>query len=240
MAANCPHNAQVSCNHCNLSALCLPLSLELNELDRVDSVIRRGLPLQKSEQLYRTGDAFTSIYAVRSGSFKCVRTTAEGEEQITGFFLPGEIFGIDGLSTNHYLTTAVALETSAVCEIPFDRLESLSSEVPSLQRHFFQLMSREINAEQVLVSLLSKNTAEERVAALLLSLSARYKRQRLSSTQFIVPMSRTDIANYLGLTIETVSRSFSLLKKQGTIDYKGRDITLHNTDTLQKIAPTYA
>ena len=83
MAANCPHNMQVSCNNCNLSALCLPISLELNELDRVDSVIRRGLPLQKSEQLYRVGDVFTSIYAVRSGSFKCVRTSAEGEEQIT-------------------------------------------------------------------------------------------------------------------------------------------------------------
>jgi len=176
MPSHCPHNQQASCSDCNLSTLCLPLSLELNDLDRVDNVIRRGLPLQKGEQLFRSGDRFTSIYAVRSGCFKCTRTTQEGEEQITGFFLPGEIFGLDGLNSNQYLSTATALETAAIC------------------------------------SLLSKNTAEERVAAMLLSLSARYKRQRLSATQFIMPMSRMDVGNYLGLTIETVSRTFSLLK----------------------------
>lgn len=240
MPSHCPHNQQASCSDCNLSTLCLPLSLELNDLDRVDNVIRRGLPLQKGEQLFRSGDRFTSIYAVRSGCFKCTRTTQEGEEQITGFFLPGEIFGLDGLNSNQYLSTATALETAAICEIPFDKLESLSREVPSLQRHFFQLMSREINADQELISLLSKNTAEERVAAMLLSLSARYKRQRLSATQFIMPMSRMDVGNYLGLTIETVSRTFSLLKKRGLIDYKGRDIHLHDLIALQHLAPTYS
>ena len=240
MAAHCSHQLHLSCSNCNLSTLCLPLSLEVDDLDRFDSTIHRGLPLQKDEQLYRAGDSFTSIYAIRSGSIKCSRITEDGEEQITGFYLPGEIFGLDGLSASHYLTTAIALETSAMCELPFNKLESLSREIPSLQRHFFQLMSREINADQELISLLSKNTAEERLAALLLSLSSRYKRQGLSASQFVMPMSRMDLGNYLGLTIETVSRTFSLLKKQGFIEYKNRNIRLKDPVALQKIAPTFS
>jgi len=239
MATHCTHHSQLSCSLCNLSSLCLPLSIEVDDLDRFDSTIRRGLPLQKDEQLYRAGDRFTSIFAIRAGSIKCTRTTEGGVEQITGFYLPGEIFGLDGLSTGQYLTTAIALEISAMCELPFNQLEFLSREVPSLQRHFFQLMSREINTDQELISLLSKNTAEERLAALLLSLSSRYKRQGLSASQFMLPMSRTDLGNYLGLTIETVSRTFSLLKKQGLIEYKNRSITLNDPVALQKIAPIY-
>lgn len=239
MSTACPHNQHISCSHCSLSKLCLPLSLEVSDLGRVDEVIKRGAPHHKNEHIYRVGDTFTSIYAVRSGSFKCVRTTTTGEEQITGFFLPGEIFGLDGLGEGQYLTTAIAMETSSVCKIPFDQLESLSLELPSLRRHFFQIMSRELIVDQTLISLLGKNAADERIAALLLSLSARYERQCLSATEFIMPMSRTDIANYLGLTLETTSRTFSHFRKQGIIDYKNRNVTLHNIETLRDIAPTY-
>lgn len=235
---NCPNDSRVSCGNCRLASLCLPISLELNELDRVDDVILRRKPLQKGDYLYRAGDAFAAIYAVRSGCLKTVHLTEEGEGQITGFYLPGEMLGMDGLDANYHTNSAIALETTAVCEIPFNKLETLSRQIPSLQRHVFQLMSREITQDQQLITLLSKGSAEQRIAALLLSLSARHQNQQLAANSFTLPMSRTDIGNYLGLTIETVSRVFSRLKKSQIIQPEGRLLTLLSIDGLKALANT--
>jgi CRP/FNR family transcriptional regulator len=234
----CPHNTKVSCSNCRLSSLCLPLSLEVEELDQINDVILRDRPLHKGDYLYRASDKFHSIYAVRAGCLKTIKISEDGEEQITGFYLPGEIIGIDGLSDNHYSTSAIALETSAICEIPFHKLEELSHVIPSLQRHFFQIMSKEIIADQELIMLLSKGSAEQRLAALLLSLSARYQRRQLSATAFVLPMSRTEMGNYLGLTIETVSRVMGRFQKQGLTESDRRSITLLDVDALRKIANT--
>ncbi|MGH1485364.1 MAG: fumarate/nitrate reduction transcriptional regulator Fnr [Cellvibrionaceae bacterium] len=232
----CPHNKQVSCSNCRLSSLCLPLSLELDELEQIDDVILRNQPLQKGDYLYRAGDNFSSIYAVRAGCIKSVRITEEGEEQIIGFYLPGEILGMDGLNTDNHPNSAIALETSAICEIPFHRLEELSRHIPSLQRHFFQLMSKEIINDQELITLLSKGSAEQRIAALLLSLSSRHQRRQLSATEFSLPMSRTDMGNYLGLTIETVSRVFGRFQKEGCLSVNRRLIDLLDVKKLKRIA----
>jgi CRP/FNR family transcriptional regulator len=233
----CHHNKQISCGNCRLSPLCLPISLEMQELDQIDEVVvRSSKPLHKGDYLYRHGDTFSAIYAVRSGCIKSVRITEEGEEQITGFYLPGEILGMDGLDTNEYSNSAIVLETSSICEIPFNKLEELSQEIPSLQRHFFKLMSREIINDQELITLLSKGSAEQRIAAILLSLSARHQRRQLSPTEFTLPMSRTEMGNYLGLTIETVSRVFSRFQKENIVSTNRRLITLLNLDSLKKIA----
>lgn len=162
--------------------------------------------------------------------------TGDGQEQVTGFYLPGEMLGMDGIATNVYSNSAIALETSAICEIPFDRLEELSSSIPTLQRHFFQLMSKEITNEQQLITLLSKNSAEERIATLLLSISSRNQRRHLSSLQFRLPMSRADIGNYLGLTVETVSRTFSRFQKQGWIVVDKKEIAIKDMPGLQRRA----
>lgn len=233
---SCPHNPEISCGNCRLSSICLPLALEDDDIVRLDEIVQRGRPLQKGDHLYRDQDEFNSVFAVRSGSIKAYRLTDDGQEQVTGFYFPGEIIGMDGISKNKHASSAKALETSAICEIPFHRLEDLSTEVRSLQRHFFQLMSQEITEDQQLITLLSKNSAEERIAALLLSISARNARRRLSGTKFRLPMSRTDIGNYLGLTVETVSRVFSRFNKQGLIEVENKEVTLANTDELKKIA----
>ena len=235
-STQCHHDKRVSCSNCRLSSLCLPLSLELDELDQVDEVILRNQPLHKGDYLYRIGDPFSSIYAIRAGCVKSVRLTEEGEEQITGFYLPGEILGMDGLNEDHYSNSAIALETSAICEIPFAKLEDLSRQIPSLQRHFFQLMSREIINDQELITLLSKGSAEQRIAALLLSLSARHQRRQLSATEFSLPMSRTDMGNYLGLTIETVSRVFGRFQKEDVLSADRRMIKLKEINQLKAIA----
>lgn len=236
--ARCKHKPNISCSECRLASLCLPISLNLEELEQVDDVIRRNQPLHKGDYLYRTEDDFTSIYAVRSGCIKTVRLSSRGEEQITGFYLPGEVLGMDGLDTNCHTNSAMALDTASICELPFNHLEQLSNRIPSMQRYVVRLMSREISSDQALITLLSKHTADERIAAFLLSLSSRYSQQKLSATEFIVPMSRTDMANYLGLTVETASRTFSKLQKSNIIKTEHRQITLLDVDKLKTISPS--
>ncbi|NIB44025.1 fumarate/nitrate reduction transcriptional regulator Fnr [Pseudomaricurvus alkylphenolicus] len=232
----CHHNPQVSCGDCRLNAICLPISLHIDDIDRLDEIIQRGRPLQKGEHLYRANEPFQSVYAVRSGTIKAVNITNDGQEQVTGFYLPGEILGMDGIANNRYTNSAVALETAAVCEIPFSRLEDLSIQLPTLQRHFFQLMSKEITSDQQLITLLSKNSAEERIAALLLSISTRNHNRHLSATSFRLPMSRADIGNYLGLTIETVSRVLSRFQKNDLLSVDKKEINILDMDGLKRVA----
>ena len=161
---SCTHEYKVNCETCRLSRICLPLAINHKDLEQLENIIQRSKPLQKNELLYHEGSPFQSIYAVRSGAVKGYRTTSDGREQVTGFYFPGEILGMDGISNNSHASSARALETSAICAIPFDSLERLSASMPSLQRHLFQLMSREITEDQLLITLLSKNSADERVA----------------------------------------------------------------------------
>ena len=239
LSQTCPHNSQVSCGNCRLSKICIPLALETTEIDQLDEIVQRGRPLRKGQHLFRQGQAFGSIFAVRSGSFKSYSVNDEGVEQVSGFYLPGEIMGLDGISMSRHVNSVVAYETSSICEIPFAELESLTQQIPSLQRHFFQLMSQEIVEDQRLITLLSKNTAGQRVAAFLLSLSARYARQQLSSVAFRIPMSRQDMANYLGLTVETISRVLSKYKKQGILMVANREIAIVNVEALRAAAEKY-
>ncbi|MFL0809778.1 MAG: fumarate/nitrate reduction transcriptional regulator Fnr [Agarilytica sp.] len=232
----CHHNPEVNCGDCRLASICLPISLQIEDIDRLDDIIQRGRPIHKLDHVYYAGDAFSSVYALRSGAIKTVKVTQDGEEQITGFYLPGEIIGMDGLATNHHSNSAIALETSAICEIPFARLEELSAKIPSLQRRFFQLMSKEITQDQQLITLLSKNSAEERIASILLSISSRNGNRGLSPQDFFLPMSRSDIGNYLGLTIETVSRVFSRLNKMSIIALDKKHVQIEDMDALKNIA----
>ncbi|HSC67428.1 MAG TPA: fumarate/nitrate reduction transcriptional regulator Fnr [Cellvibrio sp.] len=234
--AHCAHDKKVNCGNCRLNTICLPISLHIDDIDKLNSIIQRGKPLQKGDYLYRANMPFDSVYAIRSGAVKAVSLSDSGEEQVTGFYLPGEVVGMDGIADNYYTNSVVALETASVCEIPFNRMEELSLQIPNLQRHFFQLMSREITQDQQIITLLSKSSAEERIAALLLSISNRNSRRQLSANAFRLPMSRTDIGNYLGLTIETVSRVFTRIQKQGVIAVDKKEILIKNMDQLRSIA----
>ena len=232
----CTQDYQVSCGNCRLNSICLPMALEGDDIEQLDGIIQRSNPLEKSQHLYREGDVFKAVYAVRSGALKAYKTTDDGREQVTGFYFPGEILGMDGISRNLHASSAKALETAAVCEIPFTSLEKLSVMMPNLQRHFFQLMSREITEDQQLITLLSKNSADERVAALMLSISTRNARRKLSATQLRLPMSRVDIGNYLGLTVETVSRVFSRMQKLEYLHVDNKEIKILDVRGLQNMA----
>jgi|TARA_R100000656_G_scaffold117629_1_gene91067 CRP/FNR family transcriptional regulator, anaerobic regulatory protein len=222
----------VSCNQCSLSPICLPLAVAPDQLEELDRIMQRGRPLKRGEHLFRAADDFHAVYAVRSGALKTYAVSDDGDEQVTGFYLPGEIVGMDGISTARHLSNAKALETATVCEIPFHRLEDLSQRIPSLQHHFFGLMSNEIRADRELHMLLSKKSADDRVASLLLSLAARQQRRGLSAKRFRLPMSRYDIANYLGLAVETVSRIFTRFQQQKALWVDGREVEILDRETL--------
>ncbi|NQV71247.1 MAG: fumarate/nitrate reduction transcriptional regulator Fnr [Pseudohongiella sp.] len=234
----CPHNVNISCASCRLNELCLPIALNKSEIHQLDEIVERNRPYKKGDHLYRQSDEFKSVYAVRSGSFKSYVLSDNGQGRVTGFFLPGEIIGMDGIASKQYANSTAALEHSSICEIPFSQLERLSHELPNLQHHFFAIMGNEIAKDQQIHTLLSSYTAEERTASFLLGLSSRYSRVSLSPTRFLLPMTRSDIGEYLGLTVETVSRIFTGLQKKGLIEVNNREIELLDINALRAIVST--
>lgn len=228
--------AKVACKDCNLFQLCLPVGIDASELEELDSIIKRRRPIKRGEHLFHVGSPFQAIYAVRSGSIRTYTPTEDGHEQVTGFHLPGELLGLDAIHLKHHPCAAKALETTSICEIPFDRLEELSTYLPSLQHQLLTVMSKEILHDQSLLMLLGKKSAEERLAALLLSLSERYQRRGFSPTDFYLSMSRNDIGNYLGLAVETVSRLFTRFQDDGVLIVQRKHICIQDLPQLRTIA----
>lgn len=223
---------KVSCQNCSLSDLCLPHGMDHEELELLDGIVIRHRPMQPGQHLFRPGDKSHALFAVRSGALKSYCITEDGEEQVLGFTLPGELTGMDGLGGGSYASASVVLETSSVCEMPFDRLEGLCHKLPSLQKQMMGILSREITSDQHMLMLLGKRTAEERLASFLLSLSKRYHSRGLSATEFNLPMSRQDIGNYLGLAIETVSRLFAQFQERKLLQVSRRQIRILDLDVL--------
>lgn len=227
---------QAHCKDCSLAMLCLPLSMDLDDLNALDEIVKRSRPLKKGEFLFRQGDTFNSVYAVRSGSLKTFSITDCGEEQITGFHLPSEFVGLSGMDTDDYPVSAIALETTSICEIPFDRLDDLSASLPQLRRQLMRIMSREIRDDQQMMLLLSKKTADERIATFLVNLSARFRSRGYSPYQFRLAMSRNEMGNYLGLAVETVSRVFTRFQQSNLLSAEGKEIHILNLIELCALA----
>jgi CRP/FNR family transcriptional regulator len=226
---------KVACHDCTLFQLCLPVGLNQSDLAQLDRIIRRRRSVKRGEFLYRSGDRFESIYAVKSGSFKTSSVTEEGQEQVTGLHLPGELFGMDAISSGAYCCAAVALEQSSVCEIPFNRFEELGAQLPGLMRQTVRIMSKEILRDKRTMQI-AKNSASGRLAAFLLGLSERYHERGFAAAEFQLSMSRGDIGNYLGLADETVSRLFTRLQEEGLIEVERKRVRLLDVPRLQAIA----
>lgn len=222
---NAPISLQ-SCGNCGLSSMCLPLALTQPEMTRLDGIIKKSAPYRRGESIFRQGDAFTSIYAVRAGMVKTTVLNANGAEQITGFYFPGELLGLNGMHEKAYVGTAMALETVSLCEIPFAKLDELSAMLPELRRQLMCRMSQEIADEQNMMLVLAKTSAEEKLGSFLMRLSHRFKRLGFSATQFRLTMSRVDIGNYLGLAVETVSRTLTKLQQRSVIKVDGKEVTI--------------
>lgn len=227
---------KTSCVNCSMHQLCLPMGLDDNDMSRLDDIIGRRKRVPRGESLYRMDDAFKSLYAIRLGHFKTYQLNPGGEQQITGFQMAGELMGMDAISTDRHHCNVEALEDSEVCEIPFHRLEELFGVIPTLLRHFHRMMSQEITREQNAMLLLGNMRAEQRFAAFLINLSSRYAMRGYSSTSFQLRMSREDIGNYLGLTIESISRLVSRFKKLGWLYVDKREVELLEPLRLKALA----
>lgn len=226
---------QSACSQCNLRELCLPLGLNSQELDMLDSVMSDRRKIKRGQHLYRAEDRFEAIYAVKTGFFKTDVLAEDGREQVTGFQMAGEILGMDGIGTEQHTCNAVALEDSEVCMIPFDKLEELSSQIPTLQHHFHKVMSREIVRDHGVMMLLGRMRAEERLATFLLNLSQRFTARGYSAAEFHLRMTREEIGSYLGLKLETVSRTFSRFQEEGLILVQQKHVRILNISGLKKI-----
>lgn len=230
------HALRRSCADCSLRALCLPAGIELEELDRVDAVVQKPAPLARGERLFAAGEPFKFIHIVRSGSLKTVQTGEDGEVQVMGFHLPGELLGLDAISDDQHHCEAIALERTSVCALPFSRLEKVAADLPSLQRQLHRIISREIVHDQQHLAALGRRTARERVALFLHSLSQRLEKAGYSATDMRLSMSRDDMSNYLGLALETVSRLLKRLSDDGIIEVERRKVRVLDPAALSRLA----
>lgn len=226
---------ETHCIDCALKLICLPSFVKAKELSQLDAIMIRGRPIQRGNLLFHQGQPFDQVFAVRSGFIKTTETLCNGEEQITGFYSPGEIVGIDSIGNSTYANTAFALEKTTVCAIDHSKLKFLGQLIPSLNDHLFNLLSGEIRKNQRILRAISQHSAEKRVAMLLLTLLARYKICHLSEDKFRLPMSRCDIGNYLGLALETVSRVFTHFQKLGVLEVNNKEIIVLNRAYLSDL-----
>jgi len=231
-------NIRVACKNCTLSQLCLPMGLSPDDVERLDDIIKRSRPLHRGDHLFRGGERFRSLYVVKTGSVKTYSPSEEGGEQVLGFHLPGEIIGLDAIDKNSHACSAKVLETSAICEIPFQRFEELAVQIPSLQHQMYRLLSKEISRDTDMLLLLGKKNAEERLAAFLVSMSKRLSKRGLSATDFYLSMSRHEIGNYLGLAVETVSRLFTRFQDEGLLKVDRKHVQVLNLLALESMAGT--
>ncbi len=231
---------KATCSNCNLHELCLPHGLQSKDLEKLEVVVKGSHPIEKGKHLFRTDDSFESFYAVRSGSVKVYVINESGEEQIIGFYFPGEIIGFDGIEHHKHVSSAVALETTTFCSLPYDKINDICMQIPDLQNQMFRLLSREISNENQLLLTINKRSAEERMASFLISLSSRFKKLGYSAKEYNLPMSRQEIGNYLGLTIETVSRLFSKFQRNGLVKINRKAIRLENLPAIHAICDGFS
>lgn len=224
------------CAQCSLQQLCLPAGIGAGDLMRLDDIVRRRRPVERGERLFRTGDPMSSVYVARDGAFKTVSVSEDGEEQVLGFHLAGELIGLDALGDGFHRCEAVALTTANVCDVPFTDLSHVAAQLPSLQHQLLRVIGQSANRDYDHVEMLVRRQANERLALFLHGLSERYRLIGQPPHAFKLPMSREDIARFLGLALETVSRGITRLQEDGLIEVHGRHVEIVNMVELEKLA----
>ncbi|MDR2155969.1 MAG: fumarate/nitrate reduction transcriptional regulator Fnr [Burkholderiaceae bacterium] len=235
-----PDAIKVACSNCSLRELCMPVGLTPDEQDLLDELVANRRKVKRGVPLFSNGDDFIALYAIRTGFFKTSVATEDGRDQVTGFQMAGEIVGLDGIVGNHHTCDAIALEDAEVCVMPYNRIEDLSREVSALQTHVHKILSREIVREHGVLLLLGSMRAEERLAAFLLNLVQRLHARGFSQSELVLRMTREEIGSYLGLKLETVSRTFSKFADDGIVEVKQRHVRILNTQALRNIVNTPA
>lgn len=225
-----------SCAQCSLQQLCLPAGVDRAELQRLDDIVRRKRPVERGASLFRAGDALDAVYIARDGAFKTVYLGEEGDEQVVGFHLPGELIGLDALGAGRHRCDAVALTAANVCEVPMEQLSAVAAQLPSLQQQLLRVIGQSVGRDQDHMHMLVRRQADERIALFLHGLQERLRKIGGAGATIKLPMSREDIGQFLGLALETVSRGFTRLQERGVIEVEGRRITVLDPAALERIA----
>lgn len=225
-----------SCLDCHRQSTCLSNALEGEELTAFGSIVKHSKKLKRGEYLYRAGDAFDTIYTIRSGSLKTFIVDEEGREQILGFSVQGDVVALDGAFLENHRTTSQALETTYVCNIPLAGYLELATKIPSLYQNLLAQMSNRILEEEEHTLMLGTKSVDQRLATLLLNLSSRNAARGISKSELELNMSRRDIGSYLSAAVETISRIFTRLQSIDVIDVHGKHIRIKDFDRLQQIA----
>ena len=225
----------VSCASCNFRELCIPAGVCAEDLPRLENVVFARRRIKRGETLFNAGDEFKSVYAVRSGFFKSSVADGEGREQVTGFFMGGELLGLDGIGSGRHNGAAIALEDSEVCVLPYVLIEELARTLPALQRQLNAILAREIVRDHGVMMLLGSMRAEQRLATFLLNLSKRFTARGYSRSEFNLRMTREELGSYLGLKLETVSRLFSAFQKDGLIEVQQKYVRILDIPGLERV-----
>jgi CRP/FNR family transcriptional regulator len=225
----------IRCSACHLRPACLPSGLVSQELEMMSELVITRRRVKRGDMLYRAGEPFKFLYALRTGFFKSYAITEDGREQVTGFPMAGEVIGMDGIENERHRLNVEALEDCEVCVIPFSRLEDASTRIRALQHQFFRLLSREIVRDQGVMTLLGTMRAEERVAAFLLNLSHRFVALGYAASEFNLRMTREDIGSYLGLKLETISRMLSKFQQWGLINIQQKNVRILDVNGLKDV-----
>lgn len=230
---------QSGCHNCHLFDFCQPLGKTRQEMRLLGKISIRSHKFERGEHLFQINDTLKSVYIIRSGSVKTYTYIQDGEEQVTGYHLSGKLLGLDAIGTGQYAQSAMALETCSICEIPFTKLEHISKELPQLQNILLHAMSDEIREDHYQLTLLSRMPAASRLAGFLLGLSYHFQQRGYSGSNFNLSLSRHDIANLLGLAVETVSRLFTQFQEEGLLIVDRKHIILNDMEGLRKLSPGY-
>lgn len=226
----------VACHNCSLSELCLPRGLTREELELLENAINKTVKIKKKDYLFHRDDQQHSIFAVKAGVVKTSLSTPDGEEQILGFYLPGDLLGFDAFANNRHTCDAQALDDTLVCELNMDNFQELCGRLSSMRGQMMRQVGAEIEREHMLLLTLGQMRTEERLATFLSGLSERNKDRGFSSTEFTLPMARHDLANYLGMAVETLSRMFSRLQEENIIVVQHRLIKIQDMERLKQLA----
>ena len=221
------------CSTCAFSQACLSQGMDKTALMDLHVLVEHVGPLHAGEHVFREGDPFTAIAAVRTGTVKTYHIDRDGHEQVLGFHLPGEVIGLNAIHDDRYPCNAVALDTVMLCRFSFPKISVLATRVPGLQRQLFRLLSRDIGRAALLAGDWS---ADQRLAAFLIGISRRLAARGFSATRFQLTMPRTDIANYLRLAPETVSRVLRRFQEEGVLQVERRELELLDRDALETLA----
>lgn len=221
------------CSTCAFSAACITSGFDKSQLRDLHVLVEHVGSFAEGEHVFREGDAFNAIAAVRAGTVKTYVLDAQGREQVQGFYLPGEVIGLNAISQARYPANAIALDSVSLCRFSFTTMAELATRMPGLQQQLFRLLSEDIGKAALLAG---NYTADERVAAFLISLSQRYAARGFSPNRFRLTMTRTDIGNYLRLASETVSRVFRRFHDEGLIAVERREIELLGRPALERLA----